>query len=164
MRRLLYIVLTLAALSATAFDHAAIMRTVAAHALSEDSAYALSAAVEDSFSLSDRERYAAYLEAMIAAGYPDSLRSRYILERLRPMLPGCTIPNLKVDGTPLHRLLSEGSNTIIFYDPDCHVCHDSIERLQSEHPILISSASEPDTLFYIPSYPTIIRTNGLIIK
>lgn len=126
-----------------------------------------------------------YLVSLLSeAGTDDTTRARaeYLLENIRKNRPGDVIADLPLvcaDGTAtsLHSLIA-GTALIIFYDPECDSCDETIDALSARTPanhtiIAISvtdavkplpsdwistRAADPDALdeaFYHPSLPAI---------
>ena len=110
----------------------------------DERALAVSQALEDCLfasgsQLRDEALYAIFLERMIAAGYPDSMRAQYMLEMTRKNMPGTpaadfTFTDRNGNVSSLHKF-ADRPTVVLFYDPDCHNCHD-LALAMADDPIL----------------------------
>lgn len=107
-------------------------------------ALAVSQALEDCLfaaesQMRDERLYSIFLERMIAAEYPDSMRARYMLEMTRKNMPGTPAADFSFTdrkGTESSlRIFVDRPTIILFYDPDCHNCHD-LAMAMADDPIL----------------------------
>ncbi len=110
----------------------------------DDQAIAASQAIEDCLfasgsQLRDEHLYSIFLERMIAAQYPDSLRARYMLEMTRKNMPGTpaadfTFTDRAGNQSSLAKF-ADKPTVILFYDPDCHNCH-NLAMAMADDPII----------------------------
>lgn len=69
-------------------------------------------------------------------GDPRKQRAELILEMAEKNRPGIKAANFSFEtrdgvSTSLHALPSDRMTMLIFYDPDCHVCHDTFEQIKA---------------------------------
>lgn len=110
----------------------------------ETQALAASQALEDCLfgsesSLRDERLYTIFLERMLAAGYPDSLRAAYMLEMTRHNMVGTPAANFTFvtrEGkrSSLKEFIDKPT-VLFFYDPDCHNCH-ALAKALADDPVL----------------------------
>ena len=105
---------------------------------SDSAAYAFSQAVEDVLCNSasadrDDRMYIAFLKAMLACGYPDSVRSEWMLRMVSKNLPGDVVPDFEyTDRSGASCRLSGLAGrplVLFFYDPECEDCHAAAAQL-----------------------------------
>lgn len=110
----------------------------------DEQALAASQAIEDCLfafgsELRDDRLYSIFLERMIAAGYPDSIRAQYMLETARKNMPGTPAADFtftdRNGNVSSLRQFTDKPTVILFYDPDCHNCHD-LAMAMADDPIL----------------------------
>lgn len=115
----------------------------AAHAAftSDSAAYAFSQAVEDVLGNSasadrDDRMYIAFLKAMLACGYPDSVRSEWMVRMVSKNMPGDTVADFEyTDRTgAISRLSGFAGRPLVlfFYDPECEDCHAAAAELAAD--------------------------------
>lgn len=107
----------------------------------EESAYLFSQAAENCLfartsPLHDEPTYIAFLRAMIAAGYPDKVRSEWMLTMVGKNQPGSVVADFAFTdrGGKEHTLYHELGKPMIlfFYDPECDDCHSTARELAAD--------------------------------
>ena len=113
-------------------------------AAGDDRALAASHALEDCLfgagaMQRDERLYAVFLESMLSAGYPDSLRAQYMLDMTRRNMPGTKAADFAFttrEGKASTLLeFADRPTVVFFYDPDCHNCHEIAEAM-ADDPVL----------------------------
>lgn len=148
----------------------AIDAVVANARVTDDAAYMLSQTIENylfaaTSPMRDERLYTDFLRSMLAASYPDSTRSAWMLEMTSKNLPGSKVVDFDfVDRSGASHRLSEFAGTpvlLFFYDPECEDCHkaaaeladDFITRMRIEGgklKVLAINPAEADTWRTIP--------------
>lgn len=110
----------------------------------DEQALAASQAIEDCLFASDSELrddrlYSIFLERMIAAGYPDSIRAQYMLGVARKNMPGTpaadfSFTDRKGNVSSLRKFVDKPT-VILFYNPDCQDCHE-LATAMADDPII----------------------------
>lgn len=89
----------------------------------------------------NEQLYTIFLQRMLAAGFPDSIRTEYMLEMTRKNMPGTQAADFEFvtrDGKAYSLLQFVDKPTIVFfYDPDCHNCH-ALAGAMADDPVLKS--------------------------
>lgn len=110
------------------------------------------------------EMFEEYLESLISVLPPDDMshaRAAYLLENIRKNRPGQQIADLgltteRSTATSLHEIIKESVSDclILFYDPDCDSCDETISQLShnaTASPYKIIAISVTDTLNPLPA-------------
>lgn len=121
----------------------------------ENTAFAASEAAEDVLKLSQQRNYALYavvLRSLLAAGTPDSIRCRYLLESTLKNMPGTPAADFDfvlTDGSRHNTAQLRGKMLMLyFYDPECDDCHrlaadlgcdDTINRLIADGKLTVTA-------------------------
>lgn len=120
---------------------AAVANVVGKAAVSDDAALQLSTTVENylfdmASPMRDEALYAVFLRQMVAAGYPDAMRSQWLLEMTSKNLPGTPAPDFEYSDRSgaVHKLseLQRAPVVLFFYDPDCDTCHGIADKLAGD--------------------------------
>lgn len=110
----------------------------------DERALAVSQAVEDCLfasgsQLRDEKLYSIFLERMLVAEYPDSMRACYMLDMTRKNMQGTPAADFsftdRKGNVSSLRSFVDRPTVILFYDPDCHNCHD-LAMAMADDPIL----------------------------
>lgn len=131
----------LPALESDAARARAIDSAVRAARTPDSAALAFSQAVEDVLCNSasprrDDRLYIDFLKAMIACGYPDSVRSEWMLRMVSKNMPGDTVADFAYtdrSGATSHLSRFAGTPLVLFfYDPECDDCHAAAATLAAD--------------------------------
>lgn len=113
-------------------------------AAGETQALAASQALEDCLfasgsTLRDERLYTIFLERMLAARFPDSLRASYMLEMTPRNMAGTPAANFafvtREGQRSSLRQFADRTTVLFFYDPDCHNCH-ALAKALADDPVL----------------------------
>lgn len=119
----------------------AVRRAVESNGNTEESAYRFSQTAEDCLfartsPLRDEPTYITFLRAMLAAGYPDSIRSEWMLAMVGKNQPGSVVADFTFTDRAgkSHTLYHELGKPVIllFYDPECDDCHNTARELAAD--------------------------------
>ncbi|GEM_PF-1884453 len=117
----------------------------------------LARAVE-SYLATDEDTYIRYADAMLAAGYEASPRIEWLRDMALRARPGTEAPDFEFelpDGstTRLSARLGGGPVVLMFYDPDCQGCRDTIDELaaiEGVGVVAIDTGTDPAACHALP--------------
>lgn len=120
---------------------AAAAQVVGAAAATEASATLFSQTIEDylfgaASPVRDEKLYVVFLEEMLRAGYPDSVRTQWMLDMTAKNMEGTkatdfTFTDRKGKRHSLYDCLGKPA-ILFFYDPDCDICHAAAEEMERD--------------------------------
>lgn len=128
---------------------AAVDKVVRAAAANEEAALLFSQTIESylfaaASPMRDERLYTVFLERMLDAAYPDSVRSRWMLDMTAKNMEGTPATDFTfTDRNGAQRTLYGclGKPTLLFfYDPDCDLCHAAAEEMARD--IVLSTRVE----------------------